>query len=175
MRIKVTSQLDLKKGDCRTSLVWVQWLRFHTSTTGGVGLIPGQRRYTCCALWQKKKKGGDYLGLLGWEEDKSKRQWKSLSERRLRSGEERFEPWERFDKLSLIPEMLRSHAGTGEWPLKAKGSLRLTASKKKRTSVQQLQESRGSQHPEWACKQIPPRSFHHETLDFGPLRLALDF
>ena len=71
MRIKVTSQLDLKKGDCRTSLVWVQWLRFHTSTTGGVGLIPGQRRYTCCALWQKKKKREE-ITLDCWDGKKTK-------------------------------------------------------------------------------------------------------
>ena len=32
---------DIEKGHVRTSLV-VQWLRFHTPNTGGLGLIPGQ-------------------------------------------------------------------------------------------------------------------------------------
>lgn len=72
--IKVISQLDFKKGDYQTSLAWVQWLTFHTSTTGGVSSIPGQRRYTCCALWQKKK------GRLSWIAGMGRRQKQKTTE-----------------------------------------------------------------------------------------------
>ena len=61
----------------------------------GCGFDPwSKKKHMLCpvAKKKKKKKGGDYLGLLGWAEDRSKRQRKSLSERRRRSGEERFEP-----------------------------------------------------------------------------------